>query len=468
MIATNRCTPGTFRSVLAIGMAGLLAMAALPEAARGACYGDCNADASVTVNELITLINIALGTAPVTACPGSATDGQGHSPEIPDIIDAVDNALLGCPSGAGVCGDGVTGGLEECDDGGLCVGGSNAGAPCTDESQCSGNGVCNDGTLIGYPCATDNDCPDGHCTRCQTFGGDGCAANCTLEKDLDLPLISGVANDASVDLLPGTSGAVIHGDILTVPLPLSGSEKVTVGKAGADGRAPFVIKAANFVFPKIEVSALGEACVRAVPPQTCGGTVFEADGSDSPPCGLGVIEVECPTDRPCAPVFGPGNSGAGTLGCTGLTGVDVSVSQDAGGNGGQAGPVLRTLHDSGPPGSARMLSSVSITSHVGIDPTFCVEGQPLVPFGQVSTVLLTTGTSCCAIQNFNGQDGTSLGPFCVSGAPLNCSALDGDPLTGGIAGAVPLLAQPTVQDICTTIQLFAKPRTSPLAAAMVR
>lgn len=436
---------------------------AMPSVSRGVCFGDCNGDRQVTVNEIITLVNITLGTVPCCiACASAGDPFSTQTPEIiviPGIIDAINNALFGCPpdNGSNVCGDGQVSSDEECDDGGICIGGSNAGTTCTADAQCNGNGACDDGSKLGYACSADTDCPDGRCVRCKTFGGDGCAANCTNETEIDFPLVSGVATGDAVDVLHGTSGAVIHGGVLTIPLPFTGGEKVMVGKPGPDGSVPFVIKAASVHIAKVEVSTLGEACVRAVALQTCGGTVFEADGTQSPSCGLGFIETNCPHDKPCTSTFGSGNSASGVLGCgsAGLGDVDLSVMQDAGGQAGTPGPIVRVISGTGPPGSARLLNSVSIATRVGLDPEFCIDGEPLIPFGQVVTTMLTTGTACCQLQNIDGIDGGGAGPFCVAGTPFNCGALQGKPLTGGVAGAVPLLVQPTLGDICVTSQFFA-------------
>jgi len=59
------------------------------------CLGDCNADRSVTVNELITGVNIALGNAPVTACLQFDHNDDG-AVTIDELIDAVNRALQGC------------------------------------------------------------------------------------------------------------------------------------------------------------------------------------------------------------------------------------------------------------------------------------------------------------------------------------------------------------------------------------
>jgi hypothetical protein len=57
-----------------------------------ACIGDCHDSGSVTVNDIITLVDIALGTAQPAAC------AQGVAPvDVSLIIQAVNNALHGCP-----------------------------------------------------------------------------------------------------------------------------------------------------------------------------------------------------------------------------------------------------------------------------------------------------------------------------------------------------------------------------------
>jgi hypothetical protein len=52
----------------------------------------------VTVTELIIGVNIALGTAPVAACPSYDVDGTGHV-TVSALITAVSNLLNGCPGG---------------------------------------------------------------------------------------------------------------------------------------------------------------------------------------------------------------------------------------------------------------------------------------------------------------------------------------------------------------------------------
>ena len=71
-------------------------MTATPTATHPAdpCVGSCNGDEEVAVNEIITLVNITLGNAEVSACaPGIPPGAQVN---ITLIVQAVNNALGGC------------------------------------------------------------------------------------------------------------------------------------------------------------------------------------------------------------------------------------------------------------------------------------------------------------------------------------------------------------------------------------
>ena len=72
-------------------------LAVRPVPAGAACPGDCDGSGSVTINELVTLVDLGLnGTAPDTCVAGDVTgDGQIT---INELIAAVSSALLGCPS----------------------------------------------------------------------------------------------------------------------------------------------------------------------------------------------------------------------------------------------------------------------------------------------------------------------------------------------------------------------------------
>ncbi|MCX8073483.1 MAG: VCBS repeat-containing protein [Candidatus Binatia bacterium] len=62
------------------------------------CVGDCGGDGEVTIDELITMVNIALGSAPVSSC-AAGDPNQDEEITIDEIIQAVNRALTGCQSG---------------------------------------------------------------------------------------------------------------------------------------------------------------------------------------------------------------------------------------------------------------------------------------------------------------------------------------------------------------------------------
>ena len=63
--------------------------------ARLPCVGDCGSDGQVSVSDIIAGVTIAIGTAPLEACPASDTDEDGQV-TINDLIVAVSRALSGC------------------------------------------------------------------------------------------------------------------------------------------------------------------------------------------------------------------------------------------------------------------------------------------------------------------------------------------------------------------------------------
>jgi hypothetical protein len=60
------------------------------------CPGDCNGDGQVMVGELITLVNIALGSAPLADCRAGDVNRDGVI-TVDDVVSAVNAALNGCP-----------------------------------------------------------------------------------------------------------------------------------------------------------------------------------------------------------------------------------------------------------------------------------------------------------------------------------------------------------------------------------
>jgi hypothetical protein len=65
------------------------------------CVGDCSGNSQVTVDEILTMVNIALGNTPVTTCEAGDANHDGQI-TVDEILTAVNNALNGCP--ARICG----------------------------------------------------------------------------------------------------------------------------------------------------------------------------------------------------------------------------------------------------------------------------------------------------------------------------------------------------------------------------
>jgi hypothetical protein len=72
------------------------ALAPTPTLAVTRCVGDCSGDHQVTVNELLTMVNVALGNAPIVACAAGDAN-RDDALTINEILVAVNNALNGCP-----------------------------------------------------------------------------------------------------------------------------------------------------------------------------------------------------------------------------------------------------------------------------------------------------------------------------------------------------------------------------------
>ena len=59
------------------------------------CVGDCTGGGQVTVDEILTMVNIALGTVQVSGCNAGDVNGDGEI-TVDEILTAVNNALTGC------------------------------------------------------------------------------------------------------------------------------------------------------------------------------------------------------------------------------------------------------------------------------------------------------------------------------------------------------------------------------------
>jgi len=435
---------------LAVGCAALLATSAR---AQAQCVGDCNGDGEVTINELITGVNIALGSQDVSTCPSFDTNDDGEV-AINELIQGVTNALDGCPGG--LCGDGE----------------------------------------VNVPGET---CDDGN-----NFSGDDCSANCTAE-------------DARVGVFDSTlTKASVQTQALLIELSISGRQTFRTGQPrdtavvtveGDDftaGEMPIAIRANELNFDPVIVPGLVCACVR--------GEVVEQfgpgnAGSGSVGCGEGGltdISYRLVQDHNTTP-GSPGNLNEGTPddpecddssvlpggvianACVEGTGAACSMPSNLHG-GVCIGP--RTLTRSGgmaPRGSALLLinSSISLLQDAGT----CAEsrlpngncryaqyGPDCLPctdddtIRQVPNLLpTTTGTSEGAVYDANNtttgaiidKDQSCFGPTCQTtgtGAVFDCDALLANP-TGGLGGGsisvtFPSIDAATIGDNVTTTVFF--------------
>ena len=78
-----------------VTISGDLSVSANFRSAPVSCVGDCNRDTAVTVDELLTMVNIALGNASLASCELGDAGGDGTI-TIDEILTAVNNALNGC------------------------------------------------------------------------------------------------------------------------------------------------------------------------------------------------------------------------------------------------------------------------------------------------------------------------------------------------------------------------------------
>ncbi len=69
-----------------------------PPATSVTCVGDCDGNGMVTVDELLTVVNIALGEADVSTCSAGDANQDGHI-TVNEVLSAVNSALNGCNAG---------------------------------------------------------------------------------------------------------------------------------------------------------------------------------------------------------------------------------------------------------------------------------------------------------------------------------------------------------------------------------
>ncbi|MDZ7379480.1 MAG: hypothetical protein ONB06_09060, partial [candidate division KSB1 bacterium] len=241
-------------------------------------------------------------------------------------------------------------------------------------------------------------------------------------------------------------------------LSLKGTQELTIGKE-RDGQITAVIKASSIRFEQIPISTLACACVRGAEYKTCGGAIFNPDGSFTESCteGFASEPETCPDSRPCVAVFGPGNSAAGVVGCTSLSGINVAVTQDSCA-GDPSAPVQLALSGTGGPGSALMANAIGIGTSIGAcQPTFCTDADPPASRGTPNPLLFTSGQACATVLCKNDDPSYPAEPKCAQGQPASCANLSAGNITGfTLGGAFTALGQQTLGDIEVTVQLVAQ------------
>ncbi len=70
----------------------------MPQTPSTPCVGDCHGSGDVTVDEILTMVNIALGNADMLECASGDDNGDGLI-TVDEIVVALNNALNGCSGG---------------------------------------------------------------------------------------------------------------------------------------------------------------------------------------------------------------------------------------------------------------------------------------------------------------------------------------------------------------------------------
>src|SRR5262245_33463130 len=83
----------------ALVLIAVLSTVLVPGAVHASCPGDCDWDGMVTIDELITLVDIGLNGGGVERCAAGDLNGDGAI-TIEELVAAVAAALSGCPATA--------------------------------------------------------------------------------------------------------------------------------------------------------------------------------------------------------------------------------------------------------------------------------------------------------------------------------------------------------------------------------
>lgn len=320
------------------------------------------------------------------------------------------------------------------------------------------------------------------CDDSNNYGGDGCAANCTLEEDFDLNLGASPAQSQS--------SATVQTISFPISLPLTGRVVITYGEAreqasvGVDGFTNFApneiplatvidknqVDGEGFVDP-ISVPGVACACLRGIELRTCGGRLLlpgNVTANNATPCNDDPDVCNGNPDGACIPAFGPGVNAGGRVGCDNtLEDLDYLVVADSftGDTNYEAsgGPVALGAQNFSFTAIGTILGTCDFDESnpdKGPDGIPCTDDDPESVRGVASVNVQTTGTAQATVLNANGAAGSNIedGRMCgaipcatkATGAAKGCEDLASGDASGLCLGsAFAALAQPTLGDIVT-------------------
>jgi hypothetical protein len=166
-----------------------------------ACVGDCDLSAEVALDEILAIVNEALGNTAESACSLADANSDGQI-DIAELLLAVNNALYGCqmplptptptpcapcpPHGhtccecaeqAGACMDFAWVEVEP-----TCSAGCTTFTDAECEAPCHGGPQSGPATCVSLtPCTTDADCDDGNGCTADQCTIDGCTHACVCD-----------------------------------------------------------------------------------------------------------------------------------------------------------------------------------------------------------------------------------------------------------------------------------------------
>lgn len=366
----------------AVILGGALLLMTLGGSAGAQCVGDCNGDGEVTINELITGVNIALGSTPVSACPAFA-NSEGEV-TMAQLILGVNNALNGCPPPTSPTPTATPADTPTIPAGGNCV-----FVPGATQSHLElyvtalANPISLN--LVG---SIDIDCavPEGGSTG-------ECSCAVAAIDPIRIPGVGTVCIAPSVEPCPAAQVECAGGDPLGVELRSNGNVGACTGN---------------------------DACAALCDTACAGGGATRSISGCTGYCSLS-DDINCQNDAECLP-----DNGA----CNG--------PDPVGGNADicQCTCIDRSAGDAGRNGELQCNLGVILTVERNAP---CDGGDVIIDLG-TSCIAQTTATASTLMTNANFNMTTVPGsgvPAMSSGAPIECAALTAGDLTGlKVRGAV--------------------------------